>query len=378
MSYRCTSTLICESEFTLCISNNGDVYSFGRDNRGSHGHEEEHVLHPTKIEMLQNIKSISCGYQHSVCADEHGSVFTFGTNENGELGIGQEKDILPFTYQPQKVNVPLVKQAVCGGDFSFCLTENGDVYGFGDNKYGQLGIGITSSHVTSPQKLVDLANVEFLDCGGYHTICKTKDNGVYSWGYNIEGQLGTGGNDKKKSPFKVTTWPDNIIDIKCGGFHTLILTSNNEVYSCGYNNRMQLGRPCKEGITEATMRKIEGLSEIIRIECGYYYSVCINVHQDIYIFGDNRYGQLGLGDTENRDKPMKHPILSNVIDISSGGNHIFVKCLPNEIYAFGRNTYGQLGMETENENQASPIQTLQDNSDIWHSTIKSRAKSARK
>ena len=73
------------------------------------------------------------------------------------------------------------------------------------------------------------------------------------------------------------------------------------------------------------IQKIEELSEITRIECGYYHSMCIDINNDLYVFGINKNGQLGLDDEDNRNKPIKHPSLSNIIDISNGGNHSFVK-----------------------------------------------------
>ena len=100
----------------------------------------------------------------------------------------------------------------------------------------------------------------------------------------------------------------------------------------------------------------------------------------MYVFGDNIYGQLGLDDTnDNREKkPVKHPSLSNIIDISKGGRHTFVKTSNNEIYAFGDNVYSQLGIITGDNKQITPIRVFEDNEDIWRSNIPHcRAKSAR-
>ena len=128
-----------------------------------------------------------------------------------------------------------------------------------------------------------------------------------------------------------------------------------------------------------TFQKLSGISEITRIECGYFHSICIDVNNDMYVFGFNRHGQLGLGDTIKRFSPTKHPSFSNIIDVSSSGYCTFVKTSSNEIYAFGRNDYSQLGIETEDEIQLTPIRIFEDNEDIWHSNIKRlRAKSARK
>ena len=126
------------------------------------------------------------------------------------------------------------------------------------------------------------------------------------------------------------------------------------------------------------MLPLQFLPEITRIECGYNHSICIDINNDLYVFGSNSSRQLGLGDDDNRNKPTKHPSLLNIIDISKGGFNTFVKTSNNEIYAFGRNTYSQLGIETEDNYQITPSRVFEDNEDIWFSNInKSKQKSAR-
>ena len=106
--------------------------------------------------------------------------------------------------------------------------------------------------------------------------------------------------------------------------------------------------------------------------------MCIDINNDLFVFGTNHNAQLGLGGINSRNKPIKHPSLSNIVDISKGGNHTFVKTSNNEIYAFGNNKYSQLGIETEDEEQLTPIRVFEGNEDIWYSNIiKSKAKSAR-
>ena len=107
--------------------------------------------------------------------------------------------------------------------------------------------------------------------------------------------------------------------------------------------------------------------------------MCIDIHNNFYIFGNNEYGQLGVGDTNDFETPTIHPILPNAIDISSKGDQTFVKVSPNEIYGFGSNEFSQLGIKTEEPLQLSPIQVFQDKENIWCSNqYKSKAKSARK
>ena len=109
------------------------------------------------------------------------------------------------------------------------------------------------------------------------------------------------------------------------------------MYSCGNSVYGRLGR--EFGNDHATrFQKIKSLSNITRIECGYFHSMCIDMNGDLYVFGYNNSGQLGLGDVYGKYEPVKHPSLANIIDISSKGECTFVKTSDNEIYAFGKNS----------------------------------------
>ena len=89
----------------------------------------------------------------------------------------------------------------------------------------------------------------------------------------------------------------------------------------------------------------------------------------------------GKGNDKRKDifKPNSHKSLHDIIDISSGGNHTFVKTINNEIYTFGNNHYSQLGIEILDELKLTPIQVFKDKDEIWASNIRrSKQKSARK
>ena len=384
-SQRVVSSLVCKKELTVCISNDGEVYSFGRHCFGAHGHDTNVVLTPTRIPSLSKIVSIACGSNNTVCLNDSGVVFTLGSNRYGQLGIGVNHLLLLHSSTPQKLNLPPIKQVSCGDTFIACVTTTGDVITFGNSFYGQLGLG-DNEDCYLPQKIESLKNVDFLECGYAFTICKTTNNEIYSWGLNEFGQLGINNNENQNTPILCTQYPNNIVDIKCGLDHTIVLTSNQKVYSCGKSG--YIGRKTRNPLSKKyspNMKKISELSEIIRIECGDDKTFCIDVNHDVFVFGYYFLRNFKLADKKNRRKPVKMSSLKNIVDISKGGVHTFVKTSVNEIYAFGINNFAQLGIEKDKNHHVTPIQVLKGNEDIWNSKQitesflkKWKAKSARK
>ena len=369
------ASIVATSEGTISLSNNGDMYSWGMQTYGELAHEPSMLDTPTKVTTVSNIVAFACGSNHTVCLDADGNIFTCGDGRFGQLGFVVIDNPFYCTNTLQKVKIPTIKQVSCGLNFTVCLADNGDLYSFGCNDCGQLGLGNTENYF-SPKKIETITDIQFVECGSTFSFCKSNNNEIFCWGSNSKSQLGIGNTINQHLPYKCIDYPDNVVNIKCGDNHTLVLTSNQEVFSCGINTEGQLGR-FVDFRSLSSLGKISTLQEIIRIECGANHSICIDIHDNLYVFGDNNYGQIGLGFKKKSATPVKHD-LSNVIDVSRGGCHTFVKTSNNEIYAFGRSDFGCLGEERSESRQVLPIRVLKGKEDIWCSTIKKQAKSARK
>jgi len=192
---------------------------------------------------------ISCGCEHTcLLMDE---IYVWGNNIYGQLGLGHNQK----QNSPQKLNLPNIKKIICGGFHTIALTNSNEVWVWGNNIYGQLGLGHNQDQ-NSPQKL-NLPNIKDIICGCYHTTALTNSNEIWVWGDNCYGQLGLGHNQDQNSPQKFAPMQmnrreegtsergklnlSNIKDIICGGRHTIALTDSNEVWVWGYNNEGQLG-----------------------------------------------------------------------------------------------------------------------------------------
>merc|ERR1712000_793611 len=92
----------------------------------------------------------------------------------------------------------------------------------------------------------------------------------------------------------------------------------------------------------------EGAGKIIKVACGGYHTVLIDNKNQKYVFGWNEYGQLGLGDEDNRNLPKKLSTLpegaGKIIKVACGGNQTILIDNKNQTYVFGDNEYGQLGL----------------------------------
>jgi alpha-tubulin suppressor-like RCC1 family protein len=223
---------------------------------------------PTLADFFENKNPtyVYMGPRHSGVVTENGELYTFGNGNWGVLGHGDETSVT--ADQPKKVeyfekNKIKIKK-VCMGDFhTVALSENGDVYtwGFGGRPgflgiffvdRGALGHGDTN-HTFVPKKIKYFSdnNIKIKDiaCGIRHSVALSEDGQVYSWGRGEFGLLGNGSNRDQLTPVKndylemfISENPDNeIIRIDCADEYTGALTKSGDLYVWGKNNQGQLG-----------------------------------------------------------------------------------------------------------------------------------------
>jgi RCC1 and BTB domain-containing protein len=256
--------------------------------------------------------------ENVIFCNKSDEAFSYGSNTNGCLGLGHSAAV----ENPTKVNELCTKQIVkiCfGHNHVLVLTKSGECYSCGRNIEGQLGNGTTTqSNVFN--KIDGLVNkfVNDISCGHLHSIVLTQTGEVYAFGYNNRGELGVGNNTNQLIPTLVNGFnSEKIIAISCGTYHSLALTESGQLYSWGFNSVNQLGDGTNANRNTPT--KVSLAEEVIvkKIVCGKSHSLALSNMGEIYAFGNNTCGQLGIGNKTNQNNSFKLNIKSKIIDIYS-------------------------------------------------------------
>ena len=275
---------------------------------------------------------------------EDGSLYMWGWNEYGQLGNGTKND----SSVPVKI-MDNVKAVSLGYAHSAAITEDGSLYTWGWNYYGQLGNGTTENSYV-PVKIMD--KVKAVSLGSDHGAAITEDGGLYTWGYNYRGQLGNGTTEDSSVPVKIM---DNVSAVNLGGIYSAAITEDGSLYTWGWNEDGQLGN----ATTKDSSVPVKIMDNVKSVSLGYCHSAAITEDGSLYMWGDNGYGQLGSGTTESSSVPIK--IMENVKKVSLGGaqSDQFSAAITEDgsLYMWGGNGNGELGNGTK-ANSSVPVKIM--------------------
>ncbi|NWU70534.1 HERC5 ligase, partial [Pterocles burchelli] len=178
------------------------------------------------------------------CVHEGGELFAWGQNAHGQLGVGSQSMLIP---QPQLVErlkgIPLA-QIDAGGAHSVAVSLSGAVYSWGKNNFGQLGLGDTEDRdCPSYVGALEHWRTVFISCGADHTAALSKEGLVCTFGAGGAGQLGHNSSHNELLPRVVAElWGARVSQVACGRQHTLVyVPSLDKVYSFGSGEEGKLG-----------------------------------------------------------------------------------------------------------------------------------------
>lgn len=284
--------------------------------------------------------SYSCGFIHTVCLSDSGNIYSFGGNDCGQLGIGSYEE----TSIPQRISsLPIIHKISCGYKFTICLDETGKLWSFGSNNFGQLGIHNTITK-NSPQEITGIyRTVSDILCGGFHTLCLTsKKKELWSFGYNRSGQLCLGhAKTFEKSPKRTKFF--NVLRLSAGYEFSMFQCENGEIYACGFNGVGQLGVGNNTiQIQPILIPNLPG--NIISFSCGAAHAIFLDDQGIVYSTGSNVNGELGNCSDAYRNILTSISNIPKVKFITCGCNYTLCLDWDGKIWCFGRNSHAQLGL----------------------------------
>ena len=364
----------------IALDNRGTLYTTDVNYEGkiNENRNYQKLLNVDELKLSgKNIVQISGGLMHTVAIDKEGKVYTWGFNEFGQLGDGTiTYSALPICISDKENELKgkRIVDILAGYGHTVAIDEEGKVYTWGFNEFGQLGY-VTEDNSTEPICISDKDNelkgkkIISISAGGAHTVAIDEEGKAYTWGYNEFGQLGDGTTTNSVLPICISDKENElkgkrIVDISAGYGHTVAIDEEGKVYTWGNNGDGQLG----DGTTTNSVlpiclsnkeNELKG-KKIISISAGYGHTVAIDEEGKAYTWGYNEFGQLGDGTTTNSVLPICISDKENelkgkrIVDISAGYGHTVAIDEEGKVCTWGDNKGGQLGDGTTT-NSVLPI-----------------------
>lgn len=289
-----TTTIAAGSNHSLFLDTEANVWVTGRNYRGQLGLSDELCRSvPTKIKGMPPIKIVAAG-RNSLFIDIEDNVWV---TEPNDYGILRHWDIVKKNISPE------IKNIATESDHSLFIDIEGKLWNAGRDYYGQSGY--INVHRKIPTMVVGIPPIKSVATESNHSLFLDTEGNVWNTGNNFEACLGLD-NDVEivRVSIQLAGMPPIQAVATGGGGHNLYLDIEGNVWGNGTNHYGQLGlNNLNDNIPSPT--KIEGLPPIQAVATGENHSLFLDINGNVWATGFNQFGQLGLGDYNNRQIPTK-------------------------------------------------------------------------
>jgi alpha-tubulin suppressor-like RCC1 family protein len=334
-----------------------DDGELGNGTRGAGGGGPVKVKQPAGV----TVTSVRAGCDHSVALTSAGKVLTWGDGTLGQLGNGSTKTrTTPVSVKlPAGTTITAVR-AACDGNLA--LTKAGRVLAWGLNNNGQLGDGSTTNRDKPVRaKLPAGVKIKSISATCDSSLALSTTGKVYAWGDGLAGQLGNGAMKSRHTPVKVKLPAGTTATTITGGCNFALALTNTGLYGWGDNAYGQLadGTTNNADTPEPIVFLTRGqpLGKVTGLFAGCEHIVEQFSKGAVLAWGDNSSGQLGNGTTNNSLKPVAPmlPAGTKVASISAGCYNTLARTSSGKVLAWGRNNANELGNGTQTDSDV-PVQ----------------------
>jgi alpha-tubulin suppressor-like RCC1 family protein len=271
-------------QHTVVLLEDGCIYGWGLNDGGQLGQGDQvNRMVPVLIPVPkgETAKKVACGGLYTAVVTVEGSLYTCGQNSYGQLGHGNK------TYRQEltKVDLPYpVVDVICGHSFCIAITEGERVYSWGANRDGECCLGHRTDTVHSPEKNKYLRATWQISAGSAHAMAIGEEGELFSWGWNGKGCLGLGNmTSSSPTPMRVKT-PERVRAVTCGSGQTLALLEGGDLLCWGFNSPGKHGG--LEVISEPKKVEFNFPLPVESIGCGSDHNYAILQDGSLYLWGN--------------------------------------------------------------------------------------------
>ena len=260
---------------------------------------------PVAVDGGHVFQQIAAGFGHVCALDTDGAAWCWGAESEGNLGVGEDRT---GNMRPLRVAGLLHFIAIeVGGNTSCGIVDDGDVWCWGNNGYGQLGNDSIEARSYVPVKVAGGRAFGQISVGTFH-VCGVSAGGVYCWGRNVEGQLGIEATSSGSAlPVPAVGALGTTVRVAAGNTHTCSVSSDGYAYCWGGNDNGQLGDGTTTQRTSGVVVQTD--ARFTKITTGLLHTCAIQAdgawNGATYCWGSNGSGRLGTGTLTQLTRPVR-------------------------------------------------------------------------
>lgn len=367
--------LAAGGNFSLLLKADGTVWAWGDNSNGQLGdgtYTDRHTPTPVRGLAGKTITAIAAGQSFAVALDDTGKAWVWGDNNNGQLGrLNSTMVNSAVPVEIPALTGKTITAITTGGAHMLALANDGTLWAWGENYYGQLGLGYThgtsgGTYETPKQVPLDTLGgrtVTAISAGMNSTAVLADDGTLWDCGYEYFGLLGrTTATTSEQLLGQVTGVGDvTIEEVAIGEYHMAVRDSNGDLWSWGSNSSGELGETLASGSYSLSPGRVSALEDetIIVVAAGSRNTAVLDDAGTVWTSGRNNYGQLGNGTTSTTGANYfpETSTLTGFSAISTGKtNYMHMLGLKSDgtVWAWGYNSDGQLGDGTTT-NSSVPV-----------------------
>jgi len=301
-----------------------------------------------EITFAEEWNVFSAGLNHALAIKQDGTLWVTGDNTFGQLGLGFASNT------PEEIYIQVGDEddwlfVAAGGNFSVAIKSDFTLWSSGGNDFGQLGLGTFDNVSVFTQELLGFTDWVGVDCGIGYAMAMRGDNDpeagktIYGVGDNGDGQLGTNTGTNELDFVEETNLTRDWVSSSAGLAFTMAIDDTKKLWATGDNESGQFGRGDKASEIDFTQI---GTNNWSAVACGDEFTYVIeDITKKVFAAGLNTNGQLAQGDTTQ--KLSFQPALIDRDDyavVANGDDFSLIITTDGELFATGNNANGQLGL----------------------------------